>query len=155
MKRRMVVIALVLVMMLTMQATASAKVTRTPFVSVSIPMGIQDPGEWSFPGDNMHFRGRVELFYTESEDDRVTGEHTLIVNGNWDADGHGPVWGTYNLDADAYDGAWKGTFTGSFDEDGISLKIIGRGFGELDGLRIEGTVLNGVTEGLIIDLPKG
>ena len=43
---------------------------------------------------------------------------------------------------------------GRIDENGISLKMQGRGFGEFSGLRIEGTYLNGVTEGFIIESPN-
>ena len=85
----------------------------------------------------------MSFYALKATDDRASGWHTVIANVNSDAVGYGPAWGTFSLDVDAYDGYWEGSYTGMIDENGISLKMRGRGFGELSGLRIEGTYLNG------------
>lgn len=154
MKKRIVVIAIVLVLILVMSTTVSAKVVRTPFTGIGGIPEILDPGKVFFSGDNMHVRGMVEFFHTESTDDRVTGSHTVIANSNLNAEGFGRVRATFRLDVDAYDGYWEGSSTGRIDENGITLKMRGKGFGELSGLRVEGTYLNGVTEGFIIESPN-
>ncbi len=154
MKKRMIIIGFLLVLILAMSTTVSAKVVRTPFTGVGTLVEILDPGRVFISGDNVHVRGMVELLRTESDDPRCTGWHTVIANNNLGADGFGRVWATFSLDVDGYDGGWEGSSTGVLDENGISLKMQGRGFGEFSGLRIEGTYLNGVTEGFIIASPN-
>ena len=154
MKKRMMIIGIMLLLTLALSTTVSAKVIRTPFTGVGTLIEILDPGKVILSGDNVHVRGMIELLRTESDDDRASGWHTVIANVNSDAVGYGPAWGTFSLDVDAYDGYWEGSYTGMIDENGMTLKMRGRGFGELSGLRIEGTYLNGVTDGLIIESPN-
>ncbi|MBN2390574.1 MAG: hypothetical protein JXR84_07620 [Anaerolineae bacterium] len=153
MKKRMIVIGVMLLLILAMSTTVSAQVVRIPFTSVGTLVEILDPGKWSYPGNNAHVRDMVELIRTESADERITGWHTLVANGNWDANGYGPIWGTFVLDVDAYDGTWEGSYTGVIDENGLSLRMQAHGYGDLSDFRIEGTYLNGVTNGEIIELP--
>ena len=154
MKKRIMFIGFLLVLTLAMSTTVSAKVVRTPFSGVSTFIESPDPGRLIESGDNVHVRGMVEILDTVSADDRLTGKHTVIANFNLDAAGYGQVWTTFRLDVDARDGYWEGTTTGKIDENGISLKMRGRGFGDLSGLRIEGTYVNGVTDGVIIESPN-
>lgn len=154
MKKRLILVGIVFVMILTMSTTVSAQVIRDPFTGVGTLIQISDPGKVIVSGDNVHVRGMVELLRTESDDDRASGWHTVIANVNLDAVGYGQAWGTFSLDVDAYDGYWEGSYTGMIDENGMTLKMRGRGYGDLSGLRIEGTYLNGVTDGFIIQSPN-
>jgi hypothetical protein len=155
MKKRLALIGVILILILAISTPVSAKVIRTPFTGEgSVVPIILDPGRVILSGDNIHVRGMVELLRAESDDDRCTGWQTVIANSNLNADGYGQVWATYRMEVDAYDGYWEGTSTGKIDENGLALKMRGRGYGELAGLRIEGTYLNGVTEGFIIESPN-
>ena len=154
MKKRLMVIGIVLVLLLTMSTTVNAKVEREPFVAVGITLEILNPGKVFLSDGNMHIRGMVERVRTECDDDRIEGWHTIIANNNLNAEEYGRVWGTYDLAVDAYDGGWEGTMTGVTDENGISLKMQGHGYGELSGLKIEGTYLNGITSGVIVASPN-
>ena len=120
MKKRIILIGIMLVLILAMSTTVSAQVIRTPFTSVGSMPEILDPGRVIVSGDNVHVRGMVEFLYTESNDNRCAGWHTVIANSNLNADGFGPVWGTFSLVADAYDGHWEGSFTGRVDENGLT-----------------------------------
>ena len=76
MKKRMIVIGILLVLILAMRTTVSAKVVRTPFTGVGGVPEILDPGKVFFSGDNVHVRGMVELFHTESDDRRYRIAHS-------------------------------------------------------------------------------
>lgn len=155
MKKRMILIALIVMLILVMSTPVSAKVIRTPFTGVGTLPEILDPGKLILSGDNVHVRGMVEYLHVVSTDNRATGWQTIIANSNLDADGYGRVWATFSLDVDDdCDGYWEGSSTGVIDENGISLKMRGRGYGELAGLRIEGTYQNGVTDGFIVESPN-
>jgi hypothetical protein len=154
MKKRMILIGIIMVLTLAMSTAVSAKVIRTPFTSVGTLIDTLDQGKMILSGDNVHVRGMVELLRTESDNDLITGWHTVNANVNFDAVGYGRAWGTFSLDVDAYDGHWEGSYTGRIDENGMALKMRGRGYGDLSGLRIEGTYLNGVTDGIIIQSPN-
>ena len=80
--------------------------------------------------------------------------NTVVAHSNLNAQGYGHVWGTYRLDVDAVDGYWEGTWTGEIDEDGIAGQMLGRGYGDLEGLQIRGTMVNMAVEGVIIETPR-
>jgi hypothetical protein len=154
MKKHLVLITIVGLLVLMTATAVGAKVAREPFTSEGTLVGVIDPGEWTYPDGNMHVRGMVESVRIEASDPRLTGDQTIVANGNWDADGYGPLWTTWRVDVDAFDGYWEGTSTGKIDENGLSARIQGRGYGDLAGLLIEGTYLNGITEGVIKELPR-
>ena len=78
-------------------------------------------------GDNVHVRGMIELLRTESDDDRATGWHTVIVNGNWMP----MVLAVYGqllaLMSMLMTDIGKVPITGKIDENGMTLKMRGRG----------------------------
>ena len=159
MKKYLMLICIVGQLVLPVATVASAKVVRVPFFSwVAAEPDILDEGETTFPGGNLHVRGYVEGLTIDSEDDHFVGYREAVVNMNLDAYGLGPVWGTYTMEVDAYDGYWEGSFTGEFTETGPVIRMKGRGYDALAGMRIEGTfkyfgtVLG--TEGVIIEHPS-
>lgn len=154
MKKRMIVIGILLLLILAMGATVNAQVVRILFTATESTPEILDPGEWTFPGDNQHFRGMVEYARVESDCDMMTGYNTIVANGNFDANGFGAVWGTNAMEVDAYDGYWEGHFVGRVDENGMTLRGVGRGYGELAGYQLKLTFENFALEGVITQLPN-
>jgi len=148
----------VVALLLLMPATVSAKVIRTPFISWVVGYEVLDEGTWTYPGGRQHYRGMVELLTINSENRLFVGQRRIVANGNLDAAGLGHVWGTYHMDIHEVDGYWEGTWHGEFTEAGIVAKMRGRGYGDLAGMRIQGTAAMdefGVlsTTGVIIELP--
>jgi len=140
MKKYLMLICIVGLLVLAAATTASAKVVRTPFVSwVAAEPDVIEEGEWTYPGGNAHFRDRVEGLTIDSEDDHFVGYREAVINGNLDAYGLGPIWGTYHMEVASYDGYWEGSFTGEFTANGPVIRMRGRGYGKLAGMRIEGT----------------
>ena len=141
---------------------ASALATFTPCEGVLSPLGIIDPGTWTYPGGNIHVRGMVTVYQQEMSDPRCSGLTTVVTNANWDAYGAGPFWGTSNmvLKEGGSDG-WDGTWTGMKYLDGsYSIHFNGQGQGELEGLFIfvdiefPGLLQQGNATGYILD-PRG
>ena len=110
-------------------------------------------GEWTYPDGNLHVRNWVNVYRAESSDARLIGWNTLTVNANWDANGYGPGWGTFHNEVDAYNGYWEGTWAANMTTEGYISRIEGKGYGDLDGLMIRATEVNGVFKGVIIELP--
>lgn len=125
--------------------------TETPLCQFEPPCS---PGTWTFPGGNQHVRDWVLVYAVNGNDARIIGTNTLVANANWDASGFGPGWGTFHHQPTAYeDGYWEGTWTAAMTADGYVSKIVGRGYGQLDGLMYRATEVNGSFDGVIIELP--
>ena len=154
MKKVKILIWIALLMSLMLGKMVSASVVRIPFTATESTPVILDPGEWTYPGDNQHFRGMVELARVTSDCDMMTGTNHIIANGNFDANGFGVVWGTNTLEVDAYDGYWEGQFVGRVDENGMTLRGVGKGYGELAGYQVRISFENFVLEGVITQLPN-
>ncbi len=120
--------------------------------SLNCPGG-QPLGTWPSippctPGSAVHIRGMKWLYTLETNDSRLTGDETVIVNGNWDGwtplgPGSGPMWGTLRIEVknggNKSGEVWEGTWTGvrSVTEDGAhsSIEVIAHGcHGRVDGL---------------------
>ena len=104
------------------------------------------------PGTNIHVRDAWALSQASSDDPRFNGILTYTVNGNFDADFTGPVWGTWTLEVEACDGVWDGVWNGQRtllpDQPGLAgmgtwigdLRLTGHGRGGcIDGLQMKGT----------------
>ena len=154
MKKVKSLIWLVLLVSLLLGTTASASVVRIPFIATESTPEILDPGEWTYPGDNQHFRGMVERARVEADIDMMTGTNHIIANGNFDVNGFGVVWGTNTMEVDAYDGYWQGQFVGSVDENGMTLHGVAKGYGELAGYQARISFENFVLTGVITQLPN-
>jgi hypothetical protein len=154
MKKRMIVIGILLLLILAMSTTVSAQVVRISVSATETLLEILDPGENSAPGGNQHFRGMVEYLRVDSDSDFMAGYNTVVANGNLGADGFGQVWGSNTLELAACDGYWEGHWVGQVDENGMTLQMQGRGYGDLSGYLIKGTYVNGVLEAVITQLPN-
>jgi hypothetical protein len=165
MKTRLSLLSILLIAAMWLSHTASAVAagaTHTPVSAWEIPLcppyGEGHPnctqGEWTFPGGNMHVRNMVQVYSALGiNDDRLTGTNTLVANANWDTYGYGPGWGTFHNQVIGYDGYWEGTFAAVMSADGYISRIVGKGYGEFEGLVIRATEVNGLFEGVIIELP--
>jgi hypothetical protein len=94
----LIVVVLIALSLLPVQAV-SAQATFSACEGDFIPLGILDPGAWTYPGGNMHVRGMVGQYqqYMPTSDPRCNGLNTVVTNANWDAYGVGPSWGTFHV----------------------------------------------------------
>ena len=156
----LVVVSLIVLTLLSVQS-ASARAAFIPCEGDFIPLGILDPGTWTYPGGNMHVRGMVGMYqqYMPSSDPRCSGLNTVATNANWDSYGIGPSWGTFHtiLEAGSLDG-WNGTWTGMSYADGTtSIHVVGQGYGSLEGqyvfidIMFPSRYAPGVASGYILD----
>ncbi len=162
-RSRFIAVLLVVVVLLAAVAGVSAGANHVPVTGVEIPLcfGPDPPhpdctdGEWTFPGGNQHVRNWGLVYAVDASDDRVTGTNWVLVNANWDANGFGPGWGTYHQEPAAHPGGyWEGTWTGQWSAEGYVIRIVGRGYGTLAGLKYRATaVTGGVCDGVILELP--
>jgi len=135
----LIVVALIALSLLPVQAV-SAQATFTACEGDFVPLGISDPGIWTYPGGNMHVRGMVGQYqqYMPTSDPRCNGLNTVVTNANWDAYGVGPSWGTFHvvLEEGSPDG-WDGTWTGmSYPDGSTSIQVVGHGYGGLEGQHV-------------------
>src|SRR3990172_4255505 len=103
-----------------------AAADKEEFTCTETFVGILNPGTWSFPDDNVHIRGMVELLREEAPDPRIVGSNTVVVNANWHSNWTGPMWGTWRLETDE-GGLWKGTWAGQVTEGGAWYNGAGDG----------------------------
>lgn len=147
-------------------AAVSAEGIHTPVNGLEVPLcppfnlnpdphpGCRE-GTWTFPGDNQHVRNWIQIYEVFSfDDDRIVGINTLVANANFDSEGYGPGWGTFHNESSIYEGYWEGTWAAVMDENGYVSRIVGKGYGEFDGLLFRATEVNGVLEGVITDMPN-
>jgi hypothetical protein len=101
-----------------------------------------DPMQPCPVGSRQHTRDVVVKSRTESTDPAMSGWMTVVLNSNLDADGVGPVWGTFRTELNG-GGIWEGTWQGlRIAESGVwiaSLHVVGKGYGGLvDGMQMMG-----------------
>jgi hypothetical protein len=99
-----------------------------------------DPMQPCPPGSRTHTRGLTIISRVESSDPQVSGDMTVEINSNLDADYTGPAWGTFSLALDA-GGTWDGTWQGRRVQEGdhwiIPLHVSGQGTGgAVDGMQL-------------------
>ncbi len=64
-------------------------------------------------GATLEVRNGTGMSRMYSDDPRMSGLLTYVSNASFDADYFtGPVWGSWQLEVDACDGVWKGTWSG-------------------------------------------
>ncbi len=110
-------------------------------------------GIWTFPDGNVHVRGMESQCRGESSDPRNTGNNTVVMNANWDANGLGPIHGTFRMVTDE-GGVWEGTYEGSVTTSGVQYHATGTGQGKYEGMKIWVDPVNGIFHGRILD-PHG
>lgn len=92
------------------------------------------PGEQSVADNILTVRGQVHSLIIESDDRRVNGTQSAVLNIVVDlATGAGIVWGTVTIEPDKVDGTWEGFFAAQ----GIGAFFAGNavmhGTGDLEG----------------------
>jgi hypothetical protein len=159
----LLVVSVIALLLLPVQA-ASAEAAFVRCEGAFIPLGVSEPGTWTYPGGNIHIRGMVALYrqHMPNSDPRCSGLNTVVTNANWDAYGAGPSWGTFRtvLAAGSADG-WEGTWTGtSYPGGRTSIRVVGHGYGALEGQQVfvdiafPGMYAPGTADGYILD-PHG
>ena len=100
-----------------------------------------DPMQPCPVGSRTHLRDGVVVSRIISDDARVSGWMTVVLNANFDANFEGPAWGTFSIDVDDSEGTWEGTWQGlRVAQDGYwiaTLNVQGKGLGGIvDGLKL-------------------
>ncbi|HVF24387.1 MAG TPA: hypothetical protein VNA23_00775 [Anaerolineales bacterium] len=134
----MLVFALIVVLL--NPSPAVAKAQRTPFTGTSNLGETLHPGEWTFlPSGNVLARGIIETYNDVATDPRVTGQETIVSNGNFrpapssELGLAGHLWGTFYIENEG--GAWDGTFTSEITEGGeYFYRGVAHGSGGYEGL---------------------
>jgi hypothetical protein len=114
-----VLLTLVTVLLLAPGAVA-ARAIRIDCTGMESPPSVLDEGVWTFPGGNIHVRGRVSQYEEASSVcPQLAGINTTTMNANWNANFVGPMWGTA-LAETGYGGggAWQGHWQGALSADG-------------------------------------
>jgi hypothetical protein len=137
------VLVLALIAMLLVAGPVAAKATRTELTACEYDEGF-DPDQdiWTFPGPNMHLRGRIHPFHDYATDERVTGLVIVVASGNFNEDFIGTAWGTFTLvpDDPEYDGGyWEGTWVGPDNQP--EIRLVGHGRGNFKGLELRETLV--------------
>ena len=129
---------LVLISLLALSSTsviADSKAVLTQCTET--PTGFLDFGSWTFPDNQIHIRGMVQLLREEcpGSDYRSNGNNAVGLNANWDTDMTGPMWGTWTLETDE-GGSWEGTFAGVKTLDSSRYIAIADGLGIYAGMKM-------------------
>ena len=133
-------LAFVLVAVLLSVSPAMASAQRTTFTGTSNFGETLNAGEWTYlPGGNVRARGIVETYNDVGTDPRVTGQETIVSNGNFrpapssELGLAGRLWGTFHIENEG--GAWGGTFTSEITEGGeYFYRGVAHGSGGYEGL---------------------
>jgi hypothetical protein len=128
--------------------TASGYTIRLPY-----------PGDTlAFAADNVQVRNLLSLLRVQSNDERLTGRRTVLMNGLSLPDGSQTIHGTWNGEVGAWNltdpqnpsfsataGFWDGTWAGRLQPDGsYQIQVVGRGAGgAIAGLEIVETATRG------------
>lgn len=123
--------------------TAGATTTKIPVLGTQYVTGVIDPGATWTSGNVQHIRGFTESTVIVGTA-YIAGMSIVTLNANINlATGKATVWGTLDLELDAYDGGFAGTWTGTADGFLWSGRSTGHGFGDLDGWQ-ERTEMEGI-----------
>ena len=140
---RFSVLALTLIaLVLLVAGPVAAKATKKYFTGCEYDTEIIYGDEWTYPGPNMHLRGRIHPFYdVVPDEERVTGLVTAIVNGNFNEDFVGTVWGTFKTEPEneTLGGYWEGTWVGPDNQP--EIRLVGHGRGAFKGLELRETLV--------------
>ena len=93
------------------------------------------PPSFCPPGTRIKLRGLIRQYFEDHSDWRATGINTVTENWNFDENVVGPMWGTFRLDVDSHS-YWEGTWTGEWNGVVGTMKMVGHGGGDFEGLQI-------------------
>jgi hypothetical protein len=130
-----IVLASVIVLALLIAGSASAKASDARFECGEGLYETTAPGNWAFPDGNVHIRGMQQIARVDCPDSRQVGYNYLTINANWDANFHGPMWGTFTFISDE-GGSWTGTWNGQMTENGSWYNAVGNGQGIYAGMKL-------------------
>jgi hypothetical protein len=127
-------------LVLALALPAAAAQTKIPISGedVIVPNGVLDGGrEWYSAGGRIqHVRGWTGEYETTGGE-YVDGTSIVVANWNLDlASGDGTMWGTTDLTLTGTNGGWHETWVAKFDDFVWSGWAVGRGFGDLQGMKI-------------------
>jgi len=130
----------VLITVLLTPSPAMAGSQRTTFTGTSNFGETLNAGEWTYlPNGSVLARGIVEVYHDVNTDPRVTGEETVVSNGNFrpapssELGLAGRLWGTFHIENEG--GVWDGTFTSEITEGGeYFYRGVADGSGGYEGL---------------------
>lgn len=99
-----------------------------------------DPAQPCPPGSRLHIRNSTIISRVDSSNPALSGNMTVVINANFEADTTGPTWGTFSIALDA-GGTWDGTFEGRRVREGnhwvAPLHVSGQGTGgAVDGMHL-------------------
>jgi hypothetical protein len=149
------VILTLIAVLLVAPASVSATATRMVCTGWEIPLGVLDPGVWTYPDGNIHVRSMVMQSQEVSDCPQLAGINTVTMSANWDANQAGPIWGTAEMMTDD-GGVLASTWSGRTYADGSSqYRAVGHGVaGPVQGLHMKLSATNGQWTATILD-PHG
>ncbi len=135
MNRRFVAVALGSVLALGLVAPVAAKPTMIPISGDDTGAVVLEEGRTWVSGPLTHVRG-WSAEYTTTGGELVNGTSIIVANWNIDATGDGTMWGTTELTLTSGTGGWHETWVAKFEGGSWAGWGVGRGWGDLDGMRI-------------------
>ena len=137
MYRRLVTLALGAMLVLTLALPAAAAQTKIPISGRDVSNGPPlDQGTTWYSDGIQHVRGWT-AGYDTTGGDYLDGTSIIVANWNLDlTSGDGTMWGTTDLTLTGTQSGWHETWVAKFDDFMWSGWGVGRGFGELQGMRI-------------------
>lgn len=140
-------ILLAVLLLLSMDMTASAQATRTYLASYEYDCMV-DPGTMWLEGDILHVRGRVQSNVNVSDAPELNGISTVVGNADINLKtGYGVFRGTYSFQPNDIAGTWEGSwiFTGTKGT-GVS-RTVAQGTGALAGKKLFLTMRDDLSPG--------
>jgi len=118
---------------------------RTPFNGIStFTANLATGTVTQLPNGNIRVKGKINEWYDDSSDPRVTGKTIWYINAIIYPDGHRKLWGRGELFVDNNGGYWKMRWHGTMSPDGSIVDyVVGRGKeGPVKGLRCKSTYIS-------------
>ncbi len=149
-QRRAVMVVLLLAACLWLFAgPVAAQATRVQFTQTEVCPGFD---QWqfekmAFPDGNFHVRATFTCQDLGSLPE-VAGTNHIVINGVWDANGFGPMWGTIHLVTET--GTWDGSWTGQATPNGSVIRGVSQGSGAFQGWKMFSFGQSGKFSGYIL-----
>ncbi len=155
--------SLVLLATLSMASIAKAEVIRTDFTAWDIP-GPLTPGKVWIEDGYLYMRGMEGVSQisqvTPGEELHISGYAPMSLNANIDlARGCGHIWGKF-VNAVGENAYWNGSYTGELCVDSygspqsFTTRGVAQGGGELEGMQMRYTNVNGYMIGVVLKIPS-
>lgn len=113
------VLIIVALLVLVAPMTVSAGSISKSCTGTEVLEAVLNEGAWTFPGGNIHVRGRVSQYSEQSNCPEISGVLESTMNANWDQSFAGPMWGTaYNETSFGDGGTWDCHWSGKSNPDG-------------------------------------